>query len=146
MASYTHVWEIPDQGSMKGGDLYDKHGNLQYFADVSSLDDKNTFGADKQVQVKSHRRKAFMRDDENRTVAAHIRNLSVGLRNSKGGTPGYTITLASDLGLVDEEKREFQYTGTMSALVSWLKTTAKMQVHLYGKKGTPYKPIPGVSP
>ena len=40
------------------------------------------------------------------------------------------------------EKRDFQYTGTMSGLVAWLKTTALVIVTIIGPSGTPYDPIP----
>ena len=124
---------------MKGGDIYDKFGNLSYFADVTGLDDKTQDGADKQVQVAGHRRKAFMRDDENREVRSHTRYLSVGLRRTKGGYPGVGITLSDGT-----ETRDFSWTGTMSGLVAWLKTTAKVDIDLYGPTGTPYDTIPKV--
>ena len=136
----TNIYVIPDSGNMKGGDLYDKFGNLSYFADVTGLEDKTRDGLDKQVQVASHIRKAFMRDQENLTVKSHTRYFSTGLRRSKGGYPGYTITLSDGT-----EKRDFSYTGTMSGLVAWLKTTAKVDIDMYGKKGTPYDTIPAVS-
>ncbi len=135
--TYTHIFVIPDQGAMKGGDLYDKFGNLTFFADVSALVDKTRTGVDKQIQRASHSRGRFMRDPAPSTVAATTVNVSVGLRQSKGATPGVTITLVSG-----DEKRDFGWTGTMSALVAWLKTTAKVQIDLYGPTNTPYDPIP----
>lgn len=146
MAKYTHAFVIPDQGAMKGGVLYDKFGNLEYFADVSGLQDKTKTGADKQVQVGSQTVHRFMNSNGTFTRAATIRSLSVGLRQPKGALPGYTVTLESDKELPGDEKRQFQYTGTMSALVAWLKTTAKMEVWLYGPTGTPYDGIPAATP
>ena len=121
---------------MKGGKLYDRHGNLTYFADVSALDDVTRQGADKVSTVKSHSREAFMGDPSPSTVDQHSRNFSVGLRQTKGAVPGYTVTFTDDA-----EKREFQYTGTMSALVAWLKTTAKVAIDLFGPTGAPYDTI-----
>ena len=140
--AYAHIYVIPDQGSMKGGDLYDKYGNLSYFADVAALSDKTSSGSDQQVVVAAHQRGAFMRDPAPTNITSQVRNVSVGIRQSKG-IPGRTITLISDAGLPGEEQRQFQWTGTMSALVAWLKTTAKMQINLVGPKGAPYDPIPG---
>ena len=140
---YAHIYEIPDQGTMKGGDLWDKFGNLEFFADVTALTDKTQTGEDKSSQVKTHTRGAFLNDPAPSTIASHTRYASYGIRQNKG-VPGYTVTLMSDVGLPGEEERQFQWTGTMSALVAWLKTTAKMQVHLFGPTGTPYDPIPGV--
>jgi len=139
--TYAHIFVIPDQGAMKGGDLYDMFGNLTFFADVSALTDKTQTGVDKQIARAAHTRGRFMRDPAPSSVVATTVNVSVGLRQSKGATPGVVITLVSGA-----EKREFAWTGTMSALVAWLKTTAKVEIDLYGPTGTPYDPIPAVTP
>lgn len=146
MASAAYIWVIPDQGAMTGGDLYDKFGNLTYFADTAALTDKASTGVDKVITVKAHSRNSFMRDPAPSNVTTSSRNVSVGIRRSKGALPGYTVTFLADAGLPGEEKRQFQYTGTMSALYAWLKTTAKMQVQLFGPTGTPYDPIPAATP
>ena len=146
MAATAFIWVIPDQGAMKGGDLYDHNGNLTYFADTAALTNKAASGVDKQITVKAHTRNSFMRDPAPSNVATSSRNVSVGLRQSKGAVPGYTVTFVSDKGLPGQERRQFQWTGTMSALVAWLKTSAKMQVHLYGPTGAPYDPIPAATP
>jgi len=136
----AHIFVIPDSSNIKGGDLYDKFGNLTYFADISSLSDKATTGADISPSVSSHSRNSFMRDPAPSTVKAHTRYLSTGLRQSKGGFPGVTITLSDGI-----ETRDFSYTGTMSGFVAWLKTTAKVNVTIYGPTGTPYDPIPAAA-
>lgn len=138
--TYSHIYVIPDQGAMKGGDLYDKFGNLTYFADVTALTDKTQTGVDKQISRSAHTRDHFMGDPAPSSVVASTVNVSVGLRQSKGATPGITITLVSG-----DEKRDFGWTGTMSALVAWLKSTAKVTINLYGDKGTPYDPIPAAA-
>lgn len=125
---------------MKGGDLYDKFGNLSYFADVAALTDKTQTGVDKQISRSAHTRDHFMGDPAPSSVVASTVNVSVGLRQSKGATPGVTITLVSG-----DEKRDFGWTGTMSALVAWLKANAKVDINLFGSKGTPYDPIPAAS-
>lgn len=135
--AYTNIFVIPDQGSMKGGNLYDKFGNLSFFADVAGLQDKTRTAADKQFQRASHSRDRFMRDPAPSTVAGATVSMSVGLRQSKGATPGVVVTLKADT-----EKREFAWTGTMSALVAWLKANAVKEITLYGPSGTPYDPIP----
>jgi hypothetical protein len=146
MASAAYIWVIPDQGAMKGGDLYDRFGNLTYFADTAGLTDKAATAADKQVTVKAHSRASFMRDPAPSNVATSSRSFTTGIRRSKGALPGYTVTFLSDAGLPGEETRQFQFTGTMSALYAWLKTTAKMQVQIFGPTGTPYDPIPAATP
>ena len=133
----AHIFVIPDSSTIKGGDLYDKFGNLTYFADTSSLSDKATTGQDLSVSVSGHTRSSFMGDPAPSTVTAHTRYVSTGLRQSKGGFPGFGITLSDGT-----ETRDFSYTGTMSGLVAWLKTTAKVNITLYGPTGTPYDPIP----
>ena len=130
-----HIWEIPDQGSMRGGEVYDRWGNLDYFADTAGLTDKTRTGVDKAVNVKAHSASRFMRDPAPFNVSATAYTRSYGNGQSKGAFPGETITLVSDAGLPGEEKRDFTITCTMSAFVAWLKTTAKMQVDVYGPRG-----------
>ena len=77
-----------------------------------------------------------MRDPASSSVKGHTRYVSTGLRQSKGGYPGFTITLSDGI-----ETRDFSYTGTMSGLVAWLKTSAKVDIQLYGPTGTPYDTI-----
>lgn len=138
--AYAHIYVIPDTLDAKGGDFYDKYGNLEYFADTAGLTDKTTTGYDVTSTVKAHTREHFMRDPAPSNVTTFSRFASVGIRQIKGAVPGYTVTLTD----VDE-KREFQYTGTMSGLVAWLKTTAKVDIQLIGPSGTPYDPIPAVA-
>ena len=144
MAKYQHAYVIPDQGNMKGGVLYDRWSNLAYFADVDALSDLTRTGEDKDSAVRAHSRGRFMNSNGQISVQGTTRYYSTGIRQSKGAIPGYTITIVSDEGLPGEEKRQFQYTGTMSGLVAWLKTTANMQIRVYGKTGTPSDPIPAV--
>ena len=146
MASAAYIWVIPDQGAMKGGDLYDKFGNLTYFADTAALTNKAATAVDKQVTVKAHTRDSFMRDPAPSNVTTSSRSFTTGIRRSKGALPGYTVTFLSDAGLPGEERRDFQWTGTMSALYAWLESTAKMQVQLLGPTGAPYDPIPAATP
>ena len=135
--AYSHIYVIPDEGSAKGGDFYDRYGNLSYFADVSGLTDKTSNGYDVTSSVKAHTRDHFMRDPAPSNVAATSRFSSFGIRQIKGAVPGETVTLISGT-----EKRQFQYTGTMSGLVAWLKDNALVVINLVGPSGTPYDPIP----
>ena len=142
----THIWEIPDQGAMRGGDFFDRWGNLTYFADTAGLTDKTNTGVDKQVNVKAHTAARFMRDPAPYQVSATVYERSYGNGRNKGALPGYTVTFISDAGLPGEEDRQFQYTGTLSALVAWLKTTAKMQVDVYGPRGSLTATVPAATP
>lgn len=142
----SHVWEIPDQLQMRGGDLYDMWGNLTYFADTAGLTDKTTTGSDKAVTVKAHTSSRFMRDPAPHQVAATSYTRSFGNGRNKGALPGYTVTFVSDAGLPGQQTRQFQYTGTLSALVAWLKTTAKMQVAVYGERGSLNALVPAATP
>ena len=142
----AHIYEIPDQGSMRGGDFYDTYGNLTYFADTTGLTDKTRTGVDKQVNVKAHTASRFMRDPAPYQVSATVYERSYGNGRNKGALPGYTVTFVSDAGLPGEEVRQFQYTGTLSALVAWLKTTAKMLVDVYGPRGSLTASVPASTP
>lgn len=136
MAKYEHAYVIPDGDKIKGGVLYDRWGNFEYFADVAALTDKAKTAADKETAVKSHSRARFMNSKGESSVPASTRNYSVGLRQTKGALPGFNITMADD-----KETRTFTYDGSMSGLVAWLKTKAKVDINLYGPSGTPYDPI-----
>lgn len=142
----THIWEIPDQLGMRGGDLYDTYGNLTYFADTALLVDKTRNGIDKQVSVKAHTRSRFMRDPSPYQVSQTVYQRSYGNSIAKGAMPGYEVVFVSDAGLPGEEKRSFQFTGTISALTAWLKDTAKMQVDIYGPKGGLSASVPAATP
>ena len=142
----NHIWEIPDQLQMRGGDLYDMWGNLTYFADTAGLVDKTRTGLDKQINVKAHTSSRFMRDPAPYQVGATAYTRSYGNGRYKGALPGYTVTFISDAGLPGEETRQFQFTGTLSALVAWLKDTAKMQVAVYGPSGSLTALVPAATP
>lgn len=142
----AHIWEIPMQGSMRGGDFYDTYGNLTFFADTGALTDKTRTGVDKTINVKAHTASRFMRDPAPYQVGATAYQRSYGNGRNKGALPGYTVTFVSDAGLPGQETRDFQYTGTLSALVAWLKTTAKMQVDVYGPSGSLTATVPAATP
>ena len=133
----TNIYVIPDTGTYKGGKLFDRWGNLSYFADVTGLEEQDGNDADSTYSVKAHTRLPYMRAKGSINVSGHARKVVQGVRGTKGALPGYTVTLADDT-----EKRNFQYTGTMSCLYMWLKSKAKKDVTLYGKRGTPYQEIP----
>lgn len=140
MAKYQHAYVIPDGEKIPGGVLYDRWGNLSYFAEVDSLVDKAQTATDKESPVRAHSRSRFMNSKGESSVPQQTRFYSVGLRQTKGALPGFNITLSDGT-----ESRVFTYDGSMSGLVAWLKTTAKVDIDLYGKKGTPYDPIKAVS-
>lgn len=142
----THIWEIPDQLAMRGGDLYDVYGNLTYFADTTSLTDKTNSPVDKEITVKAHTASRFMRDPAPYQRSATGYKRSFGINQMKGAMPGYTVTFVSDVGLPGEERRSFQYTGTLSALNAWLGDTAKMLVDVYGPSGTLSMSVPAATP
>jgi len=141
-----HIWEIPDQLGMRGGDLYDVNANLTYFADTSLLVDKTRTGLDKAVSVKAHTASRFMRDPAPYQVQATTYTRSFGNGFNKGAMPGMEVVFVSDAGLPNEERRTFQYTGTLSALVAWLKDEAKMLVDVYGPSGSLTASVPAATP
>ena len=140
MAKYQHAYVIPAGDKIKGGTLYDRWGNLAYFANVESLVDKAQTAADKESTVRSHSRARFMNSKGQSSIPQSTRYFSTGLRQTKGALPGFNITLADNA-----ETRTFTYDGSMSGLVAWLKTHAIVTIHLYGPTGTPYDVIKPVS-
>ena len=138
--AYAHIFEIPDQGALKGGDLFDRYGNLEFFAAVDALTDKTKSAKDINPSVKAHSRSPYMNAKGKISVSAHERFLSVGIRQTKGAIPGVTVTLQGG-----SERRQFQFTGTMSCLYAWLKTTAQVDILMFGPTGTPYDEILAVN-
>lgn len=143
--TYSHIYEIPDQGTLKGGDLYDKFGNLSFFADVTALVDKTQTGVDLTVPVKAFSRERFMRDPAPYSVSASTRYVSMNIRQSKGGIPGVTITLVGQGATGPVERRQFGWTGSMSAIAAWLRANSNIVINMFGPTGTPYDPIPAAN-
>jgi len=141
MAASANVYVLPDQTVYGGGKIYDRFGNLEYFADVSSLNDlAASGGTDVVSEVKAHTRLPYMNSKSSISVPKHDRNVMTGVRQSKGALPGKRFTLVSAL-----EKRDFTTTAAMSAVYAWLKTTVKVDVTFISEGGTPYDPITAVS-
>ena len=140
MAASKHVYVLPDQTVYRGGKIYDRFGNLEYFADVSSLNDEAASGGTDTVsEVKAHTRLPYMNSKSSISVPKHDRNVMTGVRQSKGALPGVVFTLVTAL-----EKRDFTTTASSSAVYGWLKTNAKIDVTMYWT-GTPYDPITAAS-
>ena len=140
MAKYSHAFVIPDVGPWKGGVLYDKFGNLEFFADVAGLEDLTKSGTDKVIEVRNHEKKYYMRSKAKYGVKLTQAYKSVGIQIAKGAIPGHTITLVSG-----DEKRQFQYNGNDSQLYAWLGSNAKVIIDMYGPSGTPYVQLPVAS-
>ena len=141
--AYEKIYIIPDQasGKYKGGELWDRYDNFQYFADVEGLTEKVSQGqSDGEVEVQAHSRKPYINSKVETSIPKHMRYFAKGINQPKGAKPGYTITLVDS-----DEKRQFQYTGTLSCLYIWLKANAAVDVTLYGPTGAPKDPIALVS-
>ena len=141
--AYEKIYIIPDQaaGKYKGGELWDRYGNFEYFADVEALTEKTSQGGkDMEIEVQAHSRLPYLNSKVEISVPKHTRYVVTGNSQPKGAKPGYTVTLVDS-----QEKRRFQYTGTMSALYTWLKANAAVDVTLYGPTGAPKDPIDLVS-
>ena len=141
MAKVQNVYILPTQATKyKGGKIYDKYSNLQYFADVTGLEDlASTGGTDTEYQRKAFTRKPYLNSKASISVPQTTVNVVTGVNQSKGALPGYTFFLQSGT-----EKRAFTTTASISAVWSWLKTTAKVPITMYGPSGTPKDPIPAV--
>jgi hypothetical protein len=138
--AYAHIWQITgfgDSSNFGGGDIYDRYGNFDYFADTTGLVDKTQTGIDKSSDVGGFTRSHFMNSAGQSSVRRFDRYFMTGIRRTKGAIPGKTITLVSG-----SEQRQFQITCSISRLVEFLKANAKVEITMYGPKGTPYDPIP----
>ena len=141
MAKAANIYVLPDQATVyDGGKIYDKFGNLSWFADVSDLEDlAGTGGTDSVFQRRAHKRLPYLNSKAEISVPETTVNVVTGISQSKGALPGYTFTLQAE-----DEKRDFTTTASISALYTWLKTTAKKDITLYGPTGAPKDPIPAV--
>ena len=138
MAASAHVYVLPNQLPYIGGKIYDRFGNLEYFADVADLvDEASTGGTDTIVEVKTHSRLPYINSKVEISVQGYTRKVVTGVRQSKGALPGKRFTLVGG-----DEKRDFTTTATTSAIYTWLKEKAKIEVTLYSESGTPYDPVP----
>ena len=114
---------------------------MKYFADVEGLTEKTSQGqTDREIEVAAHSRKPYLNSKVETSIPKHTRYVATGINQPKGAKPGYTVTLVDS-----QEKRQFQYTGTLSALYVWLKANAAVDVTLYGPTGAPKDPIALVS-
>lgn len=137
--AHEKIYIIPDQasGKYKGGELWDRYDNFQYFADIEGLTEKTTQGqSDGEVEVAAHSRMPYINSKVETSIPKHTRYFAKGINQPKGAKPGYTITLVDS-----DERRQFQYTGTLSCLYVWLKANAAVDVTLYGPTGAPKDPI-----
>ena len=139
MAKAENIYVLPDQATVyKGGKIYDKYGNLSYFADVSGLEDlAASGGTDSVFTRKAHKRLPYLNSKAEISVPQTTVNVVTGISQGKGALPGYTFTLSDGT-----EKRDFTTTASVSAVYSWLKTTAKKEITMYGPSGSPKDPIP----
>ena len=135
--AYSHIFVLPENAAYGSPEVYDRWGNLEHFADVSSLEDKVTDGGtDAVVSVKAHSRKPYLNSKVEISVPAQERNVMTGIRQTKGAIPGKTVTLVSE-----SEERQFQVVGNLSGFYGWLMANNKVEVQMYGPSGTPYDPI-----
>lgn len=137
MAKYQHAYVIPTQGPLPGGVLYDKFDNFKYFADVVGLVDKTQTEEEKAIPVAASSVSYYMRSKAKFQRSASTANKTVGVQLPKGAIPGHTITLEDA-----SEKRQFQYDGNDSGLYAFLKAAAKVEITMYGPRGTAYTSIP----
>lgn len=137
--AYEKIYIIPDQasGKYKGGELWDRYGNFQYFVDVDGLPEKTSGGqVDKEIEVSGHARLPYLNSKAETSIPKHMRYVAMGINQPKGARPGYTVTFVDS-----DEKRQFQYTGTLSALYVWAKANAAVDLTIYGPTGAPKDPI-----
>lgn len=135
--AYAHIYIIPDAGNLKGGELWDRYGNLEYFVDVSSLTDKTKEESEPiEMEIPAHKRKPYLNAKALISVPGHKRHANVGINQPKGAIPGYTVTFTDSV-----EKRQFQYTGTLSGLYAFCKDNAAVNLTIYGPTGAPKDPI-----
>ena len=142
MTTTMITYEIPDGGTngVKGGTLYDVWGNFDQFADVTGLETSSQDNVEKSVSIGAHKRERFMRDPAPANISAKTLKYVRGIQRSKGGLPGYSITLQATIN--DKvETRQFTFDGAQTGLYLFMQEKCKQDTLMWGKTGNPYEPI-----
>jgi hypothetical protein len=127
---------IPAAGGRKEFSLFGELTNMNYFLKTPVTADASQGPSVKQVTVKPHTRRRYPGDPAPINVSGAQREFLVDpTRRSGSGLPGRTITLVSDYGLPNEERRSFTLYGNWVDFHAWLIGKAKYALRAYNNSG-----------
>jgi len=136
----TYIIPDAETNGVKGGILYDVWGNFDQFADVTGLETEKSDNVDMAVNIPAHKRERFMRDPAPANISSKTLKYFRGIQKSKGGLPGYSITLKATINS-KVETRQFTFDGAQTGLYAFLQDKCKQDTLMWGKTGNPYEPI-----
>lgn len=135
-------WEISNGPTGTPVGIYGRIANFNYFVDTAVEDErgKACAGVTKQSQkVKAHSRRRYPGDAAPVNVSEQPEGrqyLYKANKTSGNALPGRTFMLSDVAGVVDGEKRSFQYTGPWKELVKYLESDAAKDFMMHNYNGS----------
>jgi hypothetical protein len=134
MAIVKH--NVPAAGGRGAFAIYAETANINYFLKTALTPATSSGATVKQTLVSAHARRQYPGDVTTSSVAASNREVLVDpTRKSGNGLPGRSITLVSDAGLPNEERRTFTLKGRWVDFHAYMVANAKMQIFAYNNTG-----------
>jgi hypothetical protein len=134
MAILKHV--VAAAGGRDSFAIYAETANINYFIKTPLVPTTSSAATNKQVAVSGYSRRQYPGDTSSSSVAGGSREILIDpSRKSGNGLPGRRITLVSDSGLPNEERRSFTLKGRWVDFHAWITTQAKFQIYAYNNSG-----------
>jgi hypothetical protein len=134
MAILKHV--VNAGGGRNAFVIYGETTNINYFVKTALVPITAAEATNKQIAVSGHSRRQYPGDTSTTNVSGGGREILVDpSRKSGNGLPGRRITLVSDAGMPNEERRSFTLQGRWVDFHAWLVANAKFQIHAYNNSG-----------
>lgn len=137
---------IPAEAGRKEIVFYGYAENINYFLKTPLVPDAAAGASTAQATVKAHSRRQYPGDPTPIGVSGSAREYLVDPSRKTGiALPGYPITVVADMGMPNEERRQWTVVGRIVDIHAFLVGQAAMQVDLYSPRGTRYT-IPATTP
>lgn len=134
MAIVKHV--VPAAGGRNAFAIYAETANINYFIKSALTPVSAASATNKQIAVSGGARRQYPGDNTKITYGGGSREILIDpTRKSGNGLPGRSITLASDVGMPNEERRTFTLQGRWVDFHAWLVGQAKFQIFAYNSTG-----------
>jgi hypothetical protein len=134
MTAVPHI--VAAAGGRKAFTIYAEPQNINYFLRTPLTPSSAGSAVDKTYTVKPHSRRQYPGDAATINVPAMSRVVLFDpTRKSGNGLPGRSITLVSDAGLPNQQRRTFTLKGRWVDFHAWLGLNVKMKVYAYNNSG-----------
>jgi len=142
MASAAHTFEVPGG---KPCTIYGETANINYFLHGDLDPDAEVGPSNSQASVPAHTRRQYPGDTSTISVSASTREFLVDPSAKNGSAlPGRTFVLKERGG--NEEKRQFTFKGRIMDLNAFIRSTASVDMYMYGPTGKRYTIAATVAP